>query len=267
MEKMSEKNEVMVSAPSRLKAILNSESIAAQFKTVLKENSESFTASVLELYTSDSYLQQCNPKDVCLEALKLAALKLPISKSLGFAYIIPFKGKAQAQIGYKGLIQLAIRSGAYLHISADYIHEGELVSCDKVTGKLVLNEGDFDDKPIVGYFAHLKLVNGFEKSMYWTVEKVEAHAKKFSQGFQKGSAIWKTNFHEMAKKTVLKNLLSHWGLLSIEMVSAIDQDNETVSFKDEEMASIDISATVVGTVDNDVTVDTTTGEIIEEPSF
>jgi recombination protein RecT len=263
-------NEVTVSAPQRLKALLANPTMSEQFKSVLKDNSESFTASLLELYTSDSYLQNCNPKDVALEALKLASLKLPISKSLGFAYIIPFKGKPQAQIGYKGFIQLAIRSGLYQIISADYVHEGELISIDKVSGVIKLEtEGNYDNAPIVGFFAYIKLINGFEKAMYWTVEQVRTHAQKYSQGYQSNTSIWKKNFNEMAKKTVLKNLLSHWGILSIEMIQAIEKDNESVSFQDQadmESGSIDISQHVnveTGEITDAETVPAPT----EEPSF
>jgi len=210
-----------------LKSVLNANSVQDQFKNALQENSGPFVASVIDLYGSDSYLQGCEPKAVVMEALKAAVLKLPINKSLGFAYIIPYKNKGKLepnfQMGYKGYIQLAMRTGQYRFINADKVYEGEIKERNKLTGWIDFTGEKKSDK-VVGYFAHIELLNGFSKTIYMTKEEVTAWGKKYSQSFSHPKGLWKTDFDTMALKTPLKNLLSHYGYLSIEMISAIDND-------------------------------------------
>lgn len=164
-----------------------------------------------------------------MEALKAATLRLPINKNLGFAYIVPYrnKGKAepQMQIGYKGLIQLAMRTGEYRYLNADVVYEGELKSYDKLTGHMDLNGERKGDK-VVGYFAYLELLNGFSKTVYWTKEQVIEHAKRFSKSYSSQYSPWQTDFDSMALKTVLRNLITKWGIMSVEMVQAVDRDIE-----------------------------------------
>lgn len=212
-----------------LKSIMSSESVQEQFKNALKDNSGPFVASVIDLYNGDNTLQECDPKAVVMECLKAATLKLPINKSLGFAYVVPYKNKGvampQFQIGYKGLIQLAMRTGQYRIINADNICEGEFRSLNKLTGEFDLSGAKTSDK-IVGYFAHIEMLNGFSKTLYMTKEKVEAHAKKYSKSFAFDSSPWKKEFDAMAIKTVLRNLLGHYGFLSVEMINAYDNDSD-----------------------------------------
>lgn len=215
-------------SPSQvLNSLLNNNAIQQTLKSSLKENSGAFSASVMNLFNNDKLLQQCEPKLVLAEALKAVALKLPIEKQLGFAYIIPFKDhgvpKPQFQMGYKGYIQLAMRTGEYRYINADRVYEGELKSVDKLTGAVELSGKKTSDE-VIGYFAYIETLNGFSKTFYWSKEQVVAHAKRYSKSYQKGSSIWRDNFDEMAIKTVLRNLLSHYGIMSIEMSRAFTDE-------------------------------------------
>ena len=213
-------NQIAVSPVSKLKGIISTDSVKAQFHNALKENTGLFIASLIDVYASDKTLQKCDPTSVVMEALKAATLKLPINKNLGFAYIVPFKGKATMQIGYKGYLQLAIRTGQYRRINADVVYEGELLKADKLSGDIDLS-GEATSSKIVGYFAHLETLNGFVKTIFWTTEKVTEHAKKYSQSFGSSYSPWKKQFDQMAIKTVLRNLLSKYGIMSVDMVSAL----------------------------------------------
>ena len=193
------------------------------FRNVLEENAGAFMASILELYQSDTALQECDPNKIILEALKAATLKLPINKQLGFAYIIPYKGIPQFQLGYKGYIQLAQRSGQYRYINADVVYEGEQVTYDRITGMLMITGEATSDTPI-GYFAYFQLLNGFEKCVYWTREKVEAHAKRYSKAWNRQNSPWHTNFDAMALKTVIRNIISKYGVMSVEFANAVAED-------------------------------------------
>lgn len=207
----------------KLKTVLKSDSVQEQFQNALKEGSDLFVASLIDIYASDNYLQKCQPQAVVMEALKAATLKLPINKNLGFAYIVPYGNEPQFQLGYKGYIQLAQRTGKYRIINADVVYEGELKRHDKVTGELDLS-GDAKSDKIIGYFAHIETINGFKKTIYWTKEKVTTHAKKYSKSFNSKSSAWQGNFDEMALKTMLRNLLSKYGIMSVEMMGAISHD-------------------------------------------
>ena len=206
-----------------MNAVLNTDATKKLLENTCKENAGSFAASVLDLYSTEKSLQSFKPGDVFRECLKAASLKLPISKQLGFAYIVPYKGIPSFQIGYKGLVQLAQRTGAYKYINAGAVYEGEFKGSDKLSGAVDIS-GEKISEEIVGYFAYIETINGFSKALYWTKEKVISHAQKFSKSFQQGAAIWKENFDEMAQKTVLRNLLSKWGVMSVEMVKAMDDD-------------------------------------------
>jgi len=206
-----------------LNGILRNEAMQQKFRDILAENAGAFMASIIELFQSDSALQLCDPKLVVLEALKAATLKLPINKQLGFAYIIPYGNRPTFQMGYKGLIQLAQRSGQYRYINADVIYEGETVAHNRITGMIDVSGEATSDTP-VGYFAYFQLLNGFEKCVYWTKDKVDAHARRFSKAYAKKDSPWQTEFDAMALKTTLKHLLSKYGILSVEMINAITSD-------------------------------------------
>jgi len=212
----------------KLKAIIAQDSVQDQFKNALAENAGLFTASIIDVYASDKFLQKCEPQTVVMEALKAATLRLPINKNLGFAYIVPYKGKATMQIGYKGYIQLAQRTGLYRYINAGPVYEGELIKEDKLTGEIDLT-GEKTGEKVVGYFAHIETINGFRKTEYWPVEKVTEHAKRFSQSYGSKFSPWKEHFDAMATKTVMKSLLSTYGVMTTEMTSAMVADNYETS--------------------------------------
>ena len=207
----------------KMKSIINVDSVQEQFKNALQDQAPLFIASLIDIYSNDKNLQKCEPKDVIMEALKAATLKLPINKQLGFAYIVPYGSEPQMQIGYKGYIQLAMRTGQYKYINADVVYEGELKGHNKLTGEVDLSGEATSDK-VVGYFAYIETVNGFRKPLYWTKEKVLAHAKRYSKSFNSKSSAWQTNFDEMALKTMLRNILSKYGVMSVEMMNAFTSD-------------------------------------------
>ena len=209
---------------AKLKGILNNETMQQNFRNILAENAGAFMASIIELYQSDGALQKCDPNRVVLEALKAATLKLPINKQLGFAYIIPYNSVPTFQLGFRGLIQLAQRSGQYRYINADVVCEGESVNYNRITGMLEISGTAKSETP-VGYFAYFQLLNGFEKCVYWTREKVEAHAKRYSKAWSKADSPWHTNFDAMALKTVLKTIISKYGVMSVEFANAIANDS------------------------------------------
>ena len=206
-----------------LNSLFNNAAIQQQLKDTLKNNSGAFVTSVMNIFNNDKLLQQCEPRAVLAESLKAAALNIPIEKQLGFAYIVPYKDhgvpKPQFQLGYKGYIQLAMRTGVYKTINADVVYDGELKSINKLTGEVVLS-GERISDTVIGYFAYIETVNGFSKTSYWSKEKVTAHAQKFSKSFNSDKSIWRSDFDAMAVKTVLRNLLSHYGYMSVEMCSA-----------------------------------------------
>lgn len=216
-------NQLQTNGYKQLKTILNNDTMKQSFRNVLEENAGAFMASILELYQSDTALQECDPNKIILEALKAATLKLPINKQLGFAYIIPYKGVPQFQLGYKGYIQLAQRSGQYRYINADVVYEGEQVTYDRITGMLMITGEATSDTPI-GYFAYFQLLNGFEKCVYWSREKVEAHAKRYSRSWSRQNPPWHTNFDAMALKTVIRNIISKYGVMSVEFANAVAED-------------------------------------------
>lgn len=247
--------------------MLDAPSVQEQFKNALAENVGPFVASIIDLYNGDSYLQNCEPKAVIMEALKAAVLKLPINKNLGFAYLVPYKSNNQLvpqfQIGYKGLIQLAMRTGQYRIINADMVYEGEFRTRNKLTGEFDLS-GTKRSDVVVGYFAYIELLNGFSKTLYMSKERVTQHAQKYSKAFNQPNGPWKKEFDAMAIKTVLRNLLSHYGFLSVDMVSAITQDpDQDVSDRVREEIKINGNVTEVGFDEADVVnVDAQTGEVV-----
>lgn len=233
-------------SPSNImRGILDNAATKKLLQDSLKENAGAFSASIIDLFNSDKTLQMCDPRQVFAECLKAVSLKLPISKQLGFAYVIPYKKDGisipQFQIGYKGMIQLCMRTGAYKHINADVVYEGEFVSSDKLTGEIDLSGTKISDK-IVGYFAYIETVNGFKKAVYWSKEKVMEHAKKFSKSYNSSNSVWKSNFDAMAIKTVLRNLLSKYGVMSVEMANALEAESSPAEVPENAGAEIEVEA-------------------------
>lgn len=206
--------------------MLSNESVKLRFKEILGQKAPGFISSILSVTNSNTLLQKAEPQSIMNAAVIAATLDLPINGSLGFAYIVPYKDQAQFQIGYKGLVQLAMRSGQYKTINVAEVYEGEIKSENRFTGEYEF--GDKTSDKVVGYMAYFRLTNGFEKYMYMTREEAERHGKKYSQTFKRGIGLWATDFDAMAKKTVLKMLLSKFGILSIEMQRGIQFDQSVV---------------------------------------
>jgi recombination protein RecT len=208
-----------------VKSLVESAAYQKRFKDVLGSKAPQFVSSLVQISQSWN-LEKCQPNSVIAAAMVAAALDLPINPNLGFAYIIPYKDRASFQMGYKGFIQLGQRSGQYKHLNACEVFDGDLVKYDRLKGEVALDEKKRKkDAKIIGYAAYFQLVNGHEHGLYWTTKEVEAHADRYSQSYRAGTdSPWKTNFDQMAMKTVLKKLLSTWGPMSIQMQTAVERD-------------------------------------------
>ena len=207
-----------------LQDLLNSEKIRRRFEALLDKSAQSFMSSILTIVRGNSKLRECSADSILAAAGIAAALKLPINPSLGFAFIVPYKGHATFQIGWKGFVQLAMRSGQYRTLNSGAVREGQIEDIDFVTGEIIRGEKISDE--IVGYVAYMELINGFKKSLYMSLDEMQAHAEKYSQSYAydlrsgRKSSVWSTNFDAMAKKTVLKKLLNNFGIISIDQQSA-----------------------------------------------
>lgn len=230
-----------VSTLKRFNACISNESTQQYLQQVLREKRSSFTNNIIALVSNNASLQECQPMSLIYAGIKATALDLPLDPNLGFAYIIPYKNTkkgvtdAQFQIGYKGFIQLAIRSGQFLLINVTDIREGELIAENLLTGEIVFQRAvDREQKPVIGYAAFFKLTNGFSKTLYMTVGEVKQHAGRYSQTYSskleyiRNASKWTTDFEAMAKKTVLKLLLSKYAPLSVEMQAAIQNDQAVI---------------------------------------
>ena len=242
---------------------INSSYVQNQLKQVLGKNAGTFATSLVEVFTNDTQLQKCDQKKVIQEAIKAATLKLTLNKQLGYAYILVFNNwdktsrksvpTPQLVIGYRGYIQLAMRTGQYKNINADVVYEGEMIGRDKLSGAIDLS-GEKVSEKVVGYFAHFETVNGFSKTLFMSLGEMAGYALKFSPSFkrnaeknplptvdalcdmandqavngpQQGKVGWEGDFNSMAIKTVLRRLLSKYGYLSIEMMSALAEDESS----------------------------------------
>lgn len=251
-----------------LPALLENDKVKRRFNEILDKNAPNFMQTLLTLYNGSEQLQKCEGNSILAAAGLAATLDLSISPSLGYAYIVPFGGKATFQIGWKGLVQLAHRSGLYVALNSSVVREGEIRGVDCITGELIRGEKISDE--VIGYAAYFKLLNGFEKALYMTKEEVEAHAQTFSQTYQSDRqrkwSVWAKNFDAMAKKTVLKLLLSRWGVVNSSIQTAIQADQSVVTKST--FQYVDNSGDIVKREDYSQLdgVDIETGEIIETPA-
>jgi recombination protein RecT len=260
-----------------LKSVLNAPSVQEQFGNALKEHKDAFVASIIDLYNGDTALQACNPNQVVSEALKAATMNLPINRALGFAYIVVYNNSVKQPDGtwvkvptptfvpgYKGYIQLAMRTGQYKNINADIVYEGEIRKVNKLTGEIAFDGERTSDK-VAGYFCYFELLNGFAKTLYMSVRDMASYAKRYSPSVKAATTIeqleqlanagvagkkvgWEGNFNDMALKTVIRRLLSKYGYLSIEMQGAMANDVDDMSQRDAIM-----SGATIRQLDADVT--------------
>ena len=223
-------------------AYLTQDAVKDQINKVLGgKNGTRFITSIISAVNANEQLQQCTNPSILSAALLGESLNLSPSPMLGYYYMVPFndknKGKvAQFQIGYKGLIQLAIRSGQYKKINVMSIKKGELEYFDpfneEIKVKLMVDNWDAREKAeTIGYYAMFELVNGFKKAIYWSKDQMEAHALQYSQGYRakKGYTFWEKDFDAMAHKTLLRQLLSKWGIMSTELQAAVEADEAVIN--------------------------------------
>lgn len=212
-------------------------------QSVLGEKKRAFVNNMTALVSNDKALQACEPMSLMFAALKVTSLDLPLDNNLGFAYVIPYrnnkenKTEAQVQIGYKGISQLAIRSGQFETINVTDVREGELKGRNRLTGELELDWINDDTArmkaKIIGYIGYFKLLSGYSKTTYWSIEELKEHGLNYSQTFKKGYGVWKDNFNAMAKKTVLKLMLNKGDApMSVEMQQAIKYDQSVILDED-----------------------------------
>lgn len=264
-----QKEQAVQSAPKAgvalLDAMFKQDSVQARFQRMLGKKAPGFISSVLTVVSQNKLLQNVDMRTVLSAASIAASLDLPILPSLGRAWIVPYKGVAQFQIGYLGYVELAQRSGLYKSINVNTVYEGEVVKWNKFTEELTYGEQESDTA--IGYCASFELLNGFRKVVYWTKDAVIKHAKRFSKSYNSSSSPWQSDFDAMAMKTVLAYTLRHWGPMSIEMQKAMAED------ADAHEKPLDLS------VDNNVdtieqeeasdarVVDVETGEIVADDEF
>ena len=259
-----------------LNAMLDSEGYKSRFNDLLGKRAPQFIGSVVSMVNADDNLQQVfrqAPVTIIQSALKAATFDLPIDQSLGYAYIVPFKNskkgikEAQFILGYKGMLQLAMRTGAYKNINVIDVREGELKKYDRLTEEVEIDfiedEEEREKKPIVGWCGYFRLVNGMEKTIYMSRSAIISHEKKNRKGEYMGKG-WKDDFDGMAAKTVLRKLIGKWGLMSIDYqqtnpsIVAAAEAIASGKLDDEDLPTID--ATLVN--DDGKIVDAETGEIL-----
>ena len=255
-------NEV-IKTENNLTKYLNSNAIQRYLTDVIGNNKDKFITNLISVCNQNKDLQKCTSLSLMSGALAATTLNLNLNSSFGYAYLVPFKNnkltrekgydvfEAQFQIGYKGFIQLALRTGEYRKINAMPIFKGQFRSWNALTEEIALNEfSDFEDNEVIGYVTYFRLNNGFEKTIYWSKAKMEKHADTYSQAFniaisekiKKGeiadkdmwrySSYWYKDFDGMALKTMLRQLLSKWGILSEELQKALEDDQTIINGND-----------------------------------
>ena len=254
-----------------LKGMLESPAYKKKFEEMLGKKAAGFMSSIIAVTNNNNYLMKADPATVIGAAAQAAMLDLPINQSLGFAYIVPYKGAAQFQLGYKGYIQLAQRSGQYVDIGAKTVYEGELEYENRLLDRFKF--GNRTGDKVIGYLAYFRLTNGFEKMLFMTLDEMQAHAKKYSQNYKGGTDKWGlADFNVMAEKTVLKRLLSKFGPLSIESVQmsqALSNDGGVISLNKDGDFDVDFSGETIDAEYDEPTAEQSgdtynvAGEIIE----
>ena len=255
---LSNKNEIKkenLSVVSQVKGFISQDAVKKKFTEMLGKKAPQFLASITNVVAGSDQLKKCNANTIMSAAFVAATYDLPIDSNLGFAAIVPYNNskynpqtkqfdkhmEAQFQMMYKGFIQLAIRSGYYEKMNCSVVYNDELVSYNPITGEVDFvtdfsqykqrMQGKSED--IAGYYAWFKLLTGFRKELFMTRAEVENHAKKYSTAYRndlnnnKKGSKWTTDFDAMALKTVIKLLLSKWGILSVDMQRAITDDQKT----------------------------------------
>ena len=226
---------------SNIKKYLLNENVEARFKKILGENANSHLTSVLNTVNDSKLLSKADPNTILTAAATAATLNLPIDKNLGYAWIVPYKGQAQFQMGWKGFVQLALRTNQYERINVVEVYENQFEFYNALTEDLKADFSIPGEGEVVGYAGYFRLVNSFEKLVYWTKNEIINHAKRFSKSYTSGP--WKSDFDAMAKKTVVKLMLAKWGVTSLDMQKAQKSDQAVVDNEGEKYVdnTIDIN--------------------------
>ena len=254
------KNNIVAQKEAKtLKGMLEMPAYKNKFNELLGKQAAGFMSSIIAVANNNKLLAKANPATVIGAAAQAAMLDLPINQSLGFAYIVPYGSEAQFQLGYKGYIQLAQRTGQYVDIGSKTVYEGELEYENRLLDKFKFGERTGDK--VIGYLAYFRLTNGFEKMLFIEIDKMIAHAKRYSKNYKGGTEKWGlTDFDTMAEKTVLKKLLSKYGPLSIEniqMSQALANDGGVVKMNESGEFDVDFDGE---------TIDAEYEETVNEPS-
>ena len=226
-------NQVAVQKSRDLKRFFDRPAVQAKIRELVDKNSASFATSIMQIANSNPMLLDADPTSILNAACMAATLNLPINNSLGFAYIVPYrnKGKAEAQfqLGYKGFIQLAQRSGQFERLVSLPVYQNQLIAKDPISGfKFDWEQEPAENEQAIGYYAYFKLINGFTAELYMTRKQIDGHAKRYSQSLKKGYGVWVDNYDAMALKTVIKLLLSRMAPLSVDMQKAVLSDQSVV---------------------------------------
>ena len=268
-------NEVQVAPKQGINTYLQSEAVKNNIVSVIgKEESQRFISSVVSAVQTNPTLSECTNSSILSAALLGHSLKLPQSPQLQMFYLVPYNNKkkdangkqiqvkeAAFQLSYRGYLQLAMRSGQYRKINACDIREGELKSFNPITEEYVFEAiTDYEKRkelPVIGYFAYFEMTNGYRKELYWSKEQMESHAKKYSASYRQGwsSSFWSSDFDAMALKTMLRQLISKWGMMSVDMETAyqhdmaVEDENGNLDYidnvPDEPTPAVDVMADVV----------------------
>jgi recombination protein RecT len=247
-------------------------------QSVLNERKGLFVTNMVSLVANNKTLQECQPATIMYAGIKAVGLNLTLDSNLGYCYVIPFKDNktnttvATFQVGVKGLVQLAMRSGQFKSLNVGDVREGEIIEEDFLSGefkfkKLSVNRSK---AKLVGFFAYMKLINGFEKTLYMTIDELKAHGLRYSQTYKRGFGLWRDDFEKMCEKTVLKQLLNRYAPLSIEMETAMKADQAVITENGEQYIDNDKngeptpSEEYTNFEEVQETVDTDTGEIKED---
>lgn len=263
------------SVTALVNTFLDRDGMRKRFDELLGKRSPQFISSIVSMVNTDQKMQQAfyeSPMTVIQSALKAATFDLPIDQNLGYAYIVPFNNykkdlgkyvmEASFILGWKGMHQLALRTGAYKTINVVDIREGELKRYNRLTEEVDLefieDDGEREKRPVIGYVGYYRLVNGAEKTIYMTVKQIENHEKKFRKGREMGRG-WNNDWDAMARKTVYRKLIGKWGVMSIDYqdrssaVQIANQMQDEYELENNGVLDAEFS---------DVTVDETTGEVI-----
>jgi recombination protein RecT len=226
---------------NEIKKFFKQDEVEEKFRLLLGERAPQFLTSVMQAVSENYDLQYVDPKSIYGAAVTAALINLPINKNLGFAHIVPYKGVAQFQMGWKGFVQLAHRTNQFVRINPTDVMEGEIIERDRLTGDMKfkwLPDSERKGLEPIGYVSYFRLVNGFESTFYMTSEELDAHAKKYSEAYRNNNGPWVNDKPAMCRKTVIKLNLSKNAPLSLDMQRAImfDQgvtfDGETVEYVD-----------------------------------